>query len=308
MGLFFVLLLSAQEALAVRPGEVSITAEGTCAYRAIAAQHPDPRLRNPDNLAHWLCHSRLPIPKEYAEARKVIDDSGERWSAYFYVNARTHYIDAALQRALAGGATQVVVLGAGFDTRAYRFRAAFPAVKFFEVDLPATSEAKQQRLAEIYGSIPDYVRYVPIDFNTQKLEDVLVAKGYDPAQKTFFILEGVVMYVNDAGNGATFEFIRNHSASGSGVVYDYILEAVIKNRFDGLYGAATTTVGVASVGEPYISGWTPPQAAAFLKKHRMVLIEDVGNKELTRRYMIGSDGKPDGRVQNWLRLIEARVP
>src|SRR5262249_46388850 len=157
--------------------------------------HPDPKLRNPDNLAHWLCKARLPIPKEYAEARKVIDYSGERWSAYFYVNARTFYIDAALRRSLSGGATQVVVLGAGFDTRAYRFRTAFPSVKFFEVDLPATSGAKQQRLAEVFGSIPDYVRFAPIDFNTQKLEDVLLEKGYDPAQKTFFILEGVVMYV-----------------------------------------------------------------------------------------------------------------
>src|SRR5262249_33291951 len=159
--------------------------------------------------------------------------------------------------------------GAGFDTRAYRFRAAFPSVKFFEVDLPATSSAKQQRLAEVFGSIPDYVRFAPIDFNTQKLKDVLLEKGYDPAQKTFFILEGVVMYVNDAGNGATFDFIRKRSAPGSAVVLDYILDLVIKNRFDGLYGAASTTVGVASVGEPYISGWSPAQAAAFVKSHGM---------------------------------------
>lgn len=301
-------LLWISAALAVKPGEVSTTAESTCAWRAIAAQHPDPKLRNPDDMAHKLCRSRLPLSKDYGEARKKIDELGERWSAYFYVNARTHYIDTSLKRALSAGATQVVVLGAGFDTRAYRFRASYPSVRFFEVDLPATSEAKQKRLAEIYGAVPDYVRYAPIDFNTQKLEDVLVAQGYDPAQRTYFILEGVVMYVNDAGNSATFDFIRNRSGSGSVVVLDYILEAVIQNRFDGLYGAAVTTVGVASVGEPYVNGWTPKQAAAFVKKHRMVLVEDVGDKELTQRHLIGSDGKPDGRVQNWLRMLEARVP
>ena len=303
-----VLLLGAPAAHAVRPGEVSTTAESTCAYRAIAAQHPDPKLRNPDDLAQKLCRSRLPIPREYAAARQFIDETGDRWSAYFYVNARTHYIDAALKRAIAAGATQAVVLGSGFDSRAYRFRTTDPAVKFFEVDLPPMIDAKQKRLAEVYGAVPDYVRYAPIDFNTQKLEDVLLAQGYDPKQRTFFILEGVVMYVVDAGNSATFDFIRNRSASGSAVVYDYVLQEVIKNRFDGLYGAATTAVGVASVGEPYVSGWTPAQAAAFVRKHRMVLVEDADHKVLTRRHLTGSDGKPDGRVQNWLRIIEAKVP
>ena len=305
---FLFLCFFAQSAVAVRPGEVSTTAESTCLYRSIAAQHPDPKLRNPDDVAHKLCRARLPIPKEYAAARKAIDAAAERWSAYFYVNARTHYIDASLKRAVEAGATQVVVLGAGFDSRAYRFRASLPSVRFFEVDLPATIEAKKARLAEVYGAVPDYVRYAPIDFNTQKLEDVLTAHGYDPAQKTFIILEGVVMYVVSQGNDATFNFIRNRSGAGSVVVYDYVLQPVIENKFDGYYGAAGTTVGVASVGEPYISGWTTPQAAAFLKKHRMVLVEDVGDKELTERHLIGSDGKPDGRMIDWHRMIEARVP
>lgn len=303
-----VMLFAAQAALAVRPGEVSTTAESTCLFRAIAAHHPDPKLRNPDDVAHKLCRSKMQIAMGYADARRQIDSSPERYAAYFYVNARTHYIDAALRKAAAGGATQVVVLGAGFDTRAYRFRASHPALKFFEVDLPATSEAKQKRLAELYGAVPDYVRYAPIDFNTQTLEEVLAAQGYDPAQKTFFLLEGVVMYVVSEGNDATFRFIRKRSGSGSTVVYDYVLRPVIENKFDRYYGAAATTVAVAAIGEPYISGWTPRQAAAFLRKHGMLLVEDVGEKELTARHLTGSDGKPDGRMIDWHRLIEARVP
>ena len=130
-------LLGVQSALAVRPGDVSTTAESVCAYRAIAAQHPDPKLKNPDDLAQKLCRSRLPIPRDYDGSRQAIDKNQERFSAYFFVNARTHYIDTALQRAAASGATQVVVLGAGFDSRAYRFRSSHPALRFYEVDLPA---------------------------------------------------------------------------------------------------------------------------------------------------------------------------
>ena len=295
-------------ALAVRPGEVSTTAETVCLYRAIAAQHPDPKLRNPDDIAHKLCRSKMPIAMGYVDARKQIDSMAERYAAYFYVNARTHYIDAALRKAAAGGATQVVVLGAGFDSRAYRFRASHPGVRFFEVDLPTTIEAKKERIAAAFGGLPDYVRYAPIDFNTQKLEDVLIAQSYDPKQKTFFILEGVVMYVVLPGVSATFDFIRNHSASGSTVVYDYVLQPIIEDKFAGYYGAAGTTVAVAAIGEPYVSGWTRPQAAAFLKKHGMVLVEDVGEKELTARHLTGSDGRPDGRMIDWHRLVEARVP
>jgi methyltransferase (TIGR00027 family) len=301
-------LCCVQPAVAVRPGEVSSTAEAVCAYRAIAGQHPDPKLRNPDDLAAKLCRSRMPLPRDYVGARSYIDNSGEAYAPYFFVNARTHYIDAALRRAAGEGATQAVVLGAGFDSRAYRFRDSFPQLRFFEVDLPATIEAKKARLAEMYGALPDYVRYAPIDFNIQKLEDVLLGQGYDPAQKTFFILEGVVMYVNDAGNDATFRFIRNRSASGSRVVYDYVLRKVVEGRYEGLYAAGSVAIGVAVVGEPYVSGWTPRQAAAFAKRHRLQLVEDIGAEELTRRHLLGSDGQPDGRIIDWGRIIEARVP
>jgi O-methyltransferase involved in polyketide biosynthesis len=60
----------------------------------------------------------------------------------------------------------------------------------------------------VFGAVPDYVRYAPIDFDTQRLDEVLPPLGYDPKQRTFFILEGVTMYVVEAGNGATLDFIR----------------------------------------------------------------------------------------------------
>src|SRR5512134_392627 len=118
---FYALMIAAAglgcaRALAVNPGEVSKTAESVCRFRAIAAQHPDPKLRNPDHLAARLCPGgQLALPRDYADARRRIDEGGERYAAYFYVNARTHYFDAAVRQAAAEGATQVVVLGAGFD-------------------------------------------------------------------------------------------------------------------------------------------------------------------------------------------------
>ena len=296
----------AHPAQAVRPGEVSSTAEAVCAYRALAAQHPDPKLRNPDDLAAKLCRWQNPLPRDYAAARPLID-RGEANAAFFYVNARTHYIDAALKKAAADGATQAVILGAGFDTRAYRFRASHPQVRFFEVDLPATIEAKKKRVAEAFGGLPDYVRYAPIDFNTQKLGDVLFLLGYDAKQRTFFLLEGVVMYVVEPGNAATFDFIRANSGPGSVVVYDYVLKQVIQGKTKGYYAAAYLSYAVERVGEPYIFGWTPAEAAAWAKKRGFRVVEDIGGKDLTRRHLTGSNGKPDGPMLDWHRLIEVRV-
>jgi len=297
----------APPAAAVNPGEVSGTAEATCAYRAIGAQHPDPKLRNRDEFAARLCRSRLPLPRDYAGARSMIDNSGDTYAAYFYVNARAHYIDAALQKAAAEGVEQVVVLGAGFDTRAYRFGATHPRLRFFEVDLPATIEAKKSRVAEALGSLPGNVRYAPIDFNTQKLEDVLPPLGYDAKQRAFFLLEGVVMYVNEPGNDATFRFMRGNSARGSVVVYDYVLKDIIDGKLGNYYNARLA-ISVAARGEPYVSGWTPAGAAAFAKRHGFRLVEDLDHKALTRRHLVGSDGKPDGRMIDWHRIVELRVP
>lgn len=306
-GTLILCLGGACPALAVPEGAASGTAEVVCELRALAAQHPDPKIRGGDHLAAKLCKASM-LPASYAEARPMIDAQPELLSAFFFVNARTHHIDARLEQAVAEGCTQVVVLGAGFDSRAYRFHDRHPKLRFFEVDLPATIQLKKRRVSGMLGKLPAHVRYVPIDFNTQTLDKVLRRAGYDPARKTFFILEGVTMYVNDAGNRATLRFIRQHSPAGSLLVYDYVLRRVVDGDYAGLYGARSAAEGVASMGEPFVTGWTPQQAAAFARENGLTVLDDLSPEEQTRRYLTGSDGRPDGRTTDWQRILDAKVP
>ena len=299
-------LLAAGAARAVPPGRASFTAAATCEFRALGAQHPDPKLRNRDTLAGRLCPAQL-LPREYEAARDVIDLDPEAYAGFFYVNARTRYIDARLEEALARGAAQVVVLGAGFDSRAYRFHDAHPGVAFFEVDLPATIEAKRRALERALGAVPAYARLVPLDFDTQTLDGALGGAGYDPAAKTFFVLEGVTMYVSAPGIGAMLDFIGHHAAAGSSVVYDYILRQVAEGRYEGLYAARKEALGVARSGEPFVTGWTPAEAAAFAAQHGLAVREDLDAAALAHGYLTGSDGKPDGRIPEWYRIIDAEV-
>jgi len=294
-------------AFAVIPGAESTTAVAVCEYRAIGALNPDPLLRGPDELAGKFCPFGF-LPRDYALARLVMDRDPELYSGYFFVNARTRHVDAQLVAAAKADIRQVVVLGAGYDSRAYRFHKAYPKLAFFEVDLPQMMAAKQKAVERVFGKLPPQVRYVPVDFNTQTLESVLAAAGYDPAKKSLFILEGVMMYVNDAGNDATFGFIGTHSAPGSRVVYDYVLRRAVEGDFNGLYAAETTVKGVAAFGEPFVTGWTPAEAAAFAARHGLTVVEDLDDAELTRRYLLDSGGKPDGRLPDWQRIIDAVVP
>ena len=285
-------------------GRVSTTAESVCVLRAVAAKHPDAKIRNPDYLAE-----KFVSPEVWRTSPFRNDPERARHNPnYFWVNARTHHMDALLVDALSTGVTQVVNLGAGFDSRAYRFRERFPQVRFFELDLPAMIAAKRERVVKIFGAVPDRVVLVPTDFTTRPLDEVLRDAGYDRTQRTFFIWEGVTMYLPEAANLSTLRFIRGGSATGSSVVYDYVLDATLRPDGGGIYGAKSTAAYLASVGEPLLTGWSQRQAAAVATREGLVVVSDVGPAELTARYLIGADGEPDGMMVEFPRIMHARVP
>jgi methyltransferase (TIGR00027 family) len=285
-------------------GRVSTTAESVCALRAVAAKHADPKIRNPDYLAE-----RLVGPEFWRASPFRNDPDRARHNPnYFWVNARTHHIDALLVDALSTGATQVVNLGAGLDSRAYRFRERFPRARFFELDLPAMIAAKRERVVKILGAVPDRVVLVPTDFTARPLDQVLRDAGYDRTQRTFFIWEGVTMYLPEAADVSTLRFLRSGAASGSAIVYDYVLDAALRPDGGGLYGAKTTAAYLASVGEPLLTGWSRDQAAALATRAGLLVVSDLGPAELTARYLIGSDGQPDGMMVEFPRIIHLRVP
>ncbi|MEP6875847.1 MAG: SAM-dependent methyltransferase [Burkholderiales bacterium] len=302
----WLLLLIASASLAVPPGEVSSSAETVCMLRAIGAQHPDPKLRNADTLASRFC----PLPAEFATyeaARAAINLNPQQSAGFFYVNARTLHIDAMLLRAAREGTTQVVVLGAGFDSRAYRFAASQPQLHFFEVDLPDTLAAKKQRVIAALGALPPQVRYAAIDFDHQTLQDVLPPAGYDARLRTLFILEGVSMYISAQGTASTLQFIARHAAPGSRLVFDYALRRAIEGPREGLFGMTETFDALRARGEPMVTGWTQAEAASFVGANGLVLTDDLGSDQLTQRYLIGTDGQPDGRMLEGNRILDARV-
>jgi len=305
----FVFALSASAAWAVESGMLSITAEGVTAARAVFARHPDPKVRNDDYLAMKLVapeywHYAL-IKSDYETAARIIRTF--RIYTNYYVNARTKHMDARLRQAVADGAVQVVNLGAGYDSRAYRFRDAMPNVQFFEIDLPAMIREKKRRLKEIFGKVPEYVAYVPIDFNTQNIPDALKKAGYDRDKKTFFIWEGVTMYISAEAVEDTLAFIAA-SAPGSSVIFDYMPLGAVQGDFKKYPDARGLSFWVAYRGEPFIFGIPEGKSAVFVEQRGLSVVSDLGPKQLEARYLTRSDGTLDGPCTSAFRIMHAAVP
>jgi methyltransferase (TIGR00027 family) len=116
----------------------------------------------------------------------------------------------------------LVILGAGYDARAYRFQALKTGVKVFEVDHPATQAVKLRKLAAILGARPAHVTFVPTDFDQETLAERLFASGYDGRRKTLFIWQGVTQYLTTQAVDDTLAFVAQHSGPGSGIIFDYM--------------------------------------------------------------------------------------
>ncbi len=293
----------------VEEGKPSWTAENVASFRAIAALDPDEKVKNPDNLAarfisreYWSTVPGLSL--DFSSSRKTIAEW--RVSGYYYVNARTKYIDLLLEEAIQKGAQQIVILGAGYDSRAYRFHRKYPAATFFEVDLPETQARKKRLVKEILGHSPEWVHYTPIDFNRETLTQVLSRAGYKKDLKTFFLWEGVTMYVDAAGVDDTLKFIAECAAPGSTLVFDYVLRPVVEGDYR-FYGSRTTTVLVAEHGEPFVFGIDEGDSGRYLNRIGLALVSDIGHKELTERFLIRNDGSVDGRMHEFLRIALAMV-
>lgn len=296
--------------MAVEPGEPSKTSLHIAILRAAGAGHPDPARRNPDDLAgRFIGESEraafraalriLPnLPPEVSNLawpelirRIATQESLDRQTA------RTKYFDDALLHALRSGVRQVVILGAGFDTRAYRFQQQLAGVRFFEVDYGPTQEYKKRRLRGIFGRVPAHVGFVAMDFTRDELFAELRKAGYSERLPTIFLWEGVVPYLPEAAVKDTLRFVRDRSAGGSILVFNYPL-----SRSGGVNNRQTWQ---AMWGEPWVFGMPGESAGPFLASEGLQVESDVSIRDLLERYTLPAQNSGDEYMS---RFCIARTP
>lgn len=283
----------------------------TCLYvaagRALGAREPDESIRNPDHLAERLLGPEeramvgdqpvvQALEMEFSEARNNI----EAITQAIMMIIRTRFIDERLAQAVRDGISQVVILGAGFDTRAYRLTGMLKDVRVFEVDQAPTQEHKKRRVREAGIDIPANLTYVTVDFRRDKLGDILKAAGYDPGRKTFFIWEGVTMYLPEEAVEETLRWVAAQ-APGSLIVLDYVGAMVIQFfatvNLSALPEAARVAIGRLlrlTENEPWIFGLPDSGESEFLAKLGLELrkVLPIGGEESMKRYLTRGDGTP----------------
>ena len=199
------------------------------------------------------------------------------------VAVRTRYIDDALSAALRHGVEQVVILGAGFDSRAYRVP-GIDQTRVFEVDHPMTQAEKKGAVVRRLGRLPRHVEFVPIDFSTHTLDAMLPAAGFRAAARTFFICEGVTHYLSASDVDTLFRYVARSADAGSEMVFTYIHRTMLEGTAT-FAGAGKTLAIVRRSGEPYTFGFDPAELPQYLAARDLELIEDVGASGYRERYL-----------------------
>lgn len=196
--------------------------------------------------------------------------------------ARTRLIDDHLTHALSKGIQQVVILGSGYDCRAYRIPEC-QSIRVFEVDQSPTLSLKQTRLNKLLHQLPPNVIFVKTDLNIDRLEQTLIRCGYDKNLPAFFIWEGVTQYLTEQAVHQTLKFISN-TAPGSFLVFTYVHKQAIDSWLSGNKKRLIRQF-VKRIGEPWIFGFLPEELPSLLRSYGLELIEDVDSMVFRKRYM-----------------------
>jgi len=218
------------------------------------------------------------------DAKSVVHDAEMHPSMQrmrIFLAMRTRFAEDALAVAVKQGVRQLVVLGAGLDTYAYR-NPFGECLRIFEVDHLATQVWKRRLLAEADINLPDSLVFVPVDFECDTIAEKLKTSGFNPEQQTFFTWLGVVPYLTEPAIWTTLAFIAS-LPNGAHVVFDYSnTPTSLSPKM--LNAHQRRAAQVAKLGEAFITYFETEKLLALLTAMGFVKIEDEGPLQMFARF------------------------
>lgn len=208
----------------MKSNKASFTAKGIATLRAVESMKPE------GERLFYDPHAKLFTGRFLLALSKFVMDTGYAGKrgpgVPEFIACRVRYMDDYLLKCVREGIRQLVILGAGYDSRAYRFSDILKDLSVFEVDHPASLQDKEEKLKKA-GVDTGSVIYVPVDFNIDSLGERLNQYGYAADKRTLFIWEGVTYYLESQAIDSTLEFIARNSGEGSSVIFDYTYTWVV---------------------------------------------------------------------------------
>lgn len=193
------------------------------------------------------------------------------------IAARCSYFDDFIKSFLGKGLEQLVILGAGYDSRAYRIE-GLKRIKVFEVDHPAAQNIKIEKVEGIFSALPDHITYVSLDFAKEDIGLKMPGAGYDRSKKTLFVMEGLLYYLPPSAVDGILSFIAKNSGKGSAILFDYFLQSVVDRSTD-LELGRNIHDGLAQTGEPLQFGIDEKMIEDFLTKRGFSQVINVTGRD-----------------------------
>jgi len=263
--------------------QTSRTAEMTCVTRAASYYEKKECYKSDDFIAPRLVPSIVSLMIKMNLIRRIFTKKISPKGIYEYTIARTKYFDSVFQRAIQNEFEQILIYGAGFDSRGIRFLSKNSVIKVFELDVPITQNAKIAQFKKRQIRIHPNITFIPIDFNKESLTDKLTDYGFKKNKKTLFLLEGLLMYLSEQAVDSTFQMIDEYSVKKSEVVFDTIYLSVLRNE-NLFYGEQNIYDYVSKVGEGWTFGIEKKQIDLFLNKYHFSALEIMDSDKLEKRY------------------------
>jgi len=268
----------------------STTAENNAVLRALESMRPAAKRICDDPYALYFISNTF---RDVKNTKQIMVERISAWEKIFpgvcnAILARTRFIDDCLEDAIKEGLHQMVIMGAGYDTRALRFKRLKKTAMIFELDHPATQEIKLERYQRNKLHIPDNIYFIPVDFNSEDISQKLFDAGYIRSMRTFFIWEGMTYYLSPDAIDRTLSFISNNAPEESSVVFDYFPSSVADGTSP-LNEARALSVALKQLGEEFVFGLDPEKTKGFLKDRRFDLMKNLTAKEYKKLYFANSN-------------------
>jgi methyltransferase (TIGR00027 family) len=281
----------------MKKAQASGTAIGAAAVRAIESEKP---------ANERICYD--PFARKFIDPLVYLLIKMFAWYGEWhtkggltFIVCRCRYIDDYLQECLKSGVAQIVILGAGLDSRAYRKEIYQGISKIFEVDHPATQAGKIERVKKVFGEIPSHVTYIPIDFTNETLEKI-INYGFDRSLKTLFIWEGVTPYLNIESIDITLAWIHTNSACDSAIIFDY---QEMSGRLANIRRDILFKIVSRISDEKDVFGFEKGEIEKYLNQRGYKNVKDVNADQLTSLYCKGSNRhRKVGRIYS---IVHAEV-
>lgn len=264
--------------------------------RAVSYTEKNQYYRCEDNIAPLLTPGFANPMKRwlYRVVTKYVASRG----SYEQIIARTKYFDAIFQN-LPDHLEQVIIYGAGFDSRAVRFKNQLVDKIVFELDVPTTQTAKIERLNQSNLEILPYLVFVPIDFDKDILEQKLDEVGFKKDRLCLYLLEGLLQYLQPESVDNIFHQIGTYSCTGSILAFDYSYSSM--QRKENIYKWASR------FGEKTYFSMKKGEIEPFLLKYGFRLADESDSPRLERRYFTDDKGRLVAHIRGSRNILVTAI-